>query len=95
MQVKFYIKSNIRLEQSDEKSILIDDIHGEFYECNHTALFVIKKLFKGATREELVSSLLNNYEIDNHDANAEIEQCLNCLAHMGILDEEKSHNSCN
>ena len=34
----------IRIEQSPAKTILIDDHHGEFYECSETALLLIKMI---------------------------------------------------
>ncbi|MBT4963570.1 MAG: PqqD family protein [Francisellaceae bacterium] len=86
--MKLGIKPNVRIEQSLDKIVIIDDINGEFYECNETALFMIKGLFSGTSREALVEKLIDNYEIDRSDAHLEVDQCLSSLHCIGILNEQ-------
>ena len=89
IDVPINIKPNVRIEQSEDKIIIIDDIHGEFYECNDTALFMIRKIYKGITREELIKQIIDNYDIENYEAHAEVDRFLNSLFLMGILEQNK------
>lgn len=81
------IKPGVRIEQSTTKNILINNHSGEFYECNDTALFLIQKLLKGTTREMLVQSLLDSYDLMPKDAHIQVDYCLTTLISIGILNE--------
>jgi hypothetical protein len=53
---------------------------------NESGVLLWKKLEQGATREELISSILDEYEIDESTAKADVEGFFLKLGEKGILD---------
>lgn len=86
--MNFKIKPSVRIEQSSKKNILINDETGDFYECNETALFLLKKLIKGCSKDHLIHELLENYHIAPKDAHAQVDYCIDLLLSSGILHEQ-------
>jgi hypothetical protein len=82
------LKKQVRLEQSPTKNILINDLAGDFYECNDTALFVLQQLLNSTSREAIAQALLAKYDITDREAYIQVDYSLSLLNTLGVLDEQ-------
>lgn len=57
------------------------------FSLNESGAFLWRELEKGATREELLSALLREYDVEESEALADIEEFLSYLRQGGMLEE--------
>lgn len=59
---------------------------GSMLNLNETGAFLFELLQKGATKEELLDSMLNEYDVTSEKAEADIDKFINKLKDADILD---------
>lgn len=56
------------------------------FSLNETGAFMWRLLEQGATKEELLAALRQEYEVDEAEARADIDAFLESLESMGVLE---------
>lgn len=84
------VKSNLILREIAGSWIIVPvaEMVVEFnglMNLNESGAFLWKKLAEGAEMEELVSGMLEEYEIDEETARADIQEFVNLLGEKGLL----------
>lgn len=59
---------------------------GSMLNLNETGAFLFELLQKGATKEELLASMLNEYDVTSEKAEADIDKFIKKLKDADILD---------
>lgn len=54
---------------------------------NATAAFLVERMLKETSVEQLVSALLENYEVDEATARADVEKTIDTFRKAGLLEE--------
>lgn len=86
------IKSDFILREMDDMSIVVavGESAAKFngvINLNGTAEFMWKKLSEGCTKEELIESVLEEYDVPAQTVQTDVEQFIAKLREENILDE--------
>ena len=94
MVVNMKIKSNFILKKIAGSHVVVPvrqravDFSG-ILKLTESGAFLWKRLEKGCAREELISALLAEYEVDEASAAADVDRFIKKLADAQLLEEDE------
>lgn len=74
--------------QLDDEVIALDMEESVYLRLNQTGTVLWQQLQQPATRQDLVETLLEKYEIDEAQASADVDAFLDSLERSGLLEKE-------
>ena len=87
-----FILRTITDASGEEKSVVITvgeaakKLNG-MITLNSTCAFIWKMLEKGATRQEIISSLANQYSVDSSVVANDVDEVLNGFTKIGVIND--------
>jgi hypothetical protein len=72
--------------ESDGEIVALDDRSVQYLSANPTGAVVWRALVEGATREELLARVLEEFEVDHEVASRDLDRFLAELAKLGLLE---------
>lgn len=74
-----------RLAMNDN-GFIFDPASGYSYSANQTGLFILKQLSSGHQKEEIIASLVDEYEVSLDDCASDLEHYFLMLETLGLVD---------
>lgn len=81
-------KGDIAWREIDGELVAVDTRSSTYLSANGTGTALWRALADGTTREELVASLVGEYELDERRATADVDAFIAQLQEHGLLDEQ-------
>jgi predicted AAA+ superfamily ATPase len=72
--------------QVGEEVMILDTETSEYLSVNRTGTVLWPMLAEGCAKSELVKALVNNFEVEEERALADVERFLCSLGELGLLD---------
>lgn len=70
----------------DDEIVALDLETSTYFTANSTASLVIRRLASGADRSELVTALVDEFDVDDATAGHDVDNLLSELDTMGLLE---------
>jgi hypothetical protein len=78
---------DVEWRQIDDEIVMLDGREAMYLSTNGSGTLLWRALAAGATREQLVTALVDAYGIDERRAKADAEEFVAALASQGLLTE--------
>jgi hypothetical protein len=76
---------NFSVAQTEHGAVVLDQTKGCYWELNTTGGLVIEAASRGATLEEVISSVQQQFEVEYDLARADVEGLIETAVEMGLL----------
>lgn len=76
---KFQLLDRVHVEPFEAGAIIVDLAGNRLYESNAVGKHILQSLHKGATEDELISSITTDFEIDRQRAEVDVRRFLEML----------------
>jgi len=89
-------RPNLMIEQDQhtEEVVLIDGHTGTMCACNVTAAALLGRLREGTTDQELIETLLAQFEVSESAAVHDVKRFLSSLSKMGFIEFQTVEPDC-
>jgi hypothetical protein len=67
------------------EAVLLNLADKRYYRLNETAAFIWKAIERGAKRDEIVSSIVNEYEVDASTASKQVDHVVSDFVNKGLV----------
>ncbi len=81
------LRSDISTSDTDYGTVLLDERSGHYWQLNATGALVVRTLLDGGTQEEAVTALVDQFEVDDSVADADVTALLDGLRSAGLVTE--------
>ena len=72
--------------ESDGEIVALDDVSLRYLSANAPGAVLWQRLVQGATRDQLVAALLDEFEVDPADARRDVDAYVTELTRLGLLE---------
>lgn len=86
----FHISPDVLSQEIDTETVLLDMKHENYFGLNDVGSRVLKILAKGANLDTLITTLLEEYDVEQNQLEEDITELLQELLHAGLIHAEAS-----
>ncbi|MPZ64020.1 MAG: lasso peptide biosynthesis PqqD family chaperone [Pseudonocardiaceae bacterium] len=79
------LRTHISTAETDYGTVLLDERSGQYWQLNATGALVVQTLRDGGTQAEAVATLVDQFEVDESQANADVAALLDGLHSAGLV----------
>ena len=84
------LSSSVRYRQIDNQGVLVQLGTGRVIVVNQLGLEIVKGLASGITKENLIETVLQEYEIEHAEAASDIDRYLEMLDQEDVLEKKSA-----
>ena len=81
------LRDGVSTADTDYGLMLLDEDSGQYWNLNPTAAVVLRTLLDGGTPEQAVRELTDQYQVDAHTANRDVQDLVGELHSVGLVKE--------
>ena len=82
------LRDGVSTTDTDYGMALLDEDSGQYWNLNPTAALALRTLLDGGTTAQAVQQLTEEYAVDAHTANQDVEDLLGELRAVGLVTGE-------
>lgn len=79
------IGANFSVAQTEHGTVVLDGSKGQYWELNTTGGVVVEAASRGATLDEVIALVQQQFEVDHDAARADVEALIETAMEMGLL----------
>lgn len=79
------IRPDISTADTDYGAVLLDERSGDYWQLNATGALVVRTLLDGGTQADATAALVDQFEVDEAQANADVAALLDGLRSAGLV----------
>lgn len=81
------LRSDISTSDTDYGTVLLDERDGNYWQLNATGALVVRTLLDGGTQDEAVAALVDQFAVDDTQAEADVTALLDGLRSAGLVTQ--------
>ena len=78
-------RKNLFVVSEEGHHVVFDPEEGDEWTLNETGAFIVKNLVEGASLEEIKNKMIEEYEVDQEDAEKALQAYIDVLKKEGII----------
>lgn len=79
------LRSDISTTDTEYGTVLLDERSGDYWQLNATGALVVQTLLDGGTQADATAALIDQFEVDESQANADVATLLDGLRSAGLV----------
>ncbi len=83
----YYRRSDVRIQELDGETLVLDDHHGFIHQLNQTASFVWHQCDGTCSTAEIVQRFAREFELDEVAASRDVTNVIEKLRELKLLEE--------
>lgn len=79
------LRSDISATDTEYGTVLLDERSGDYWQLNATGALVVQTMLDGGTQADATAALIDQFEVDESQANADVATLLDGLRSAGLV----------